>query len=147
MRRPSLLISMKRQLLRALMIGAFMLIALGLPATAIAAPPANDNFANATKIGAAPFSSTQDLSTATVQAREPSPSCFSASNTAGFIPSTRKRRKEPTEWTTEKWVPDHAGGRDGREGRFRQEGLCPVYVETATVVSRHVAVRHTKGER
>jgi len=40
-------------------------------------PPGNDNFANATSIGALPFSDTQDLTTATTEPGEPQPGCVS----------------------------------------------------------------------
>jgi PKD repeat protein len=45
--------------------------------------PGNDDFANATSIGALPFSDTQDLTGATVEA-EPAPGCFSTSNTVWY---------------------------------------------------------------
>lgn len=47
-------------------------------------PPGNDDFANATSIGALPFSDTQDLSTATAELAEPSPGCFGTSNTVWY---------------------------------------------------------------
>src|SRR5439155_4125529 len=46
--------------------------------------PGNDNFANATPIGALPFSDTQDLTAATTEPAEPGPGCFSASNTVWY---------------------------------------------------------------
>src|SRR5438105_3254105 len=39
-------------------------------------PPANDDFADATTIGALPFSDTPDLRTASTEPGEPSPGCF-----------------------------------------------------------------------
>ncbi len=47
-------------------------------------PPGNDNFANATSIGALPFSDTQDLTAATVEPGEPGPRCFSTNNTEWY---------------------------------------------------------------
>ena len=47
-------------------------------------PAANDDFADATSIGALPFSDTQDLNRATVEAGEPAPSCFGTSNTVWY---------------------------------------------------------------
>ncbi len=47
-------------------------------------PPGNDNFANATPIGALPFSDTQDLSAATAEPAEPQPGCFGTSNTVWY---------------------------------------------------------------
>jgi len=54
------------------------------------APPGNDNFADATPITSLPFSDTEDLSTATTQASEPSPSCVGLQNTVwyAFTPTT-----------------------------------------------------------
>lgn len=95
MRRPYLLISMGRHLLRSPMIGALTLIALAFPATAGAAPPANDYFANATTVGALPFADTKNLFTASTEPGEPSPSCFSAGNTAWYSFTPRK-----TQWVT-----------------------------------------------
>jgi hypothetical protein len=46
--------------------------------------PGNDSFANATAIGALPFSDTQNLNTATTEPGEPSPSCFGTSNTVWY---------------------------------------------------------------
>jgi PKD repeat protein len=54
-------------------------------------PPGNDDFADATSIGALPFSDSQDLSTATIEQGETSPAgCFSTSNTVwySFTPGT-----------------------------------------------------------
>ena len=53
-------------------------------------PPANDDFANATTIGSVPFSETADLTAATTQASEPSPSCIGLQNTVwyAFTPAT-----------------------------------------------------------
>jgi PKD repeat protein len=42
-------------------------------------PPANDNFASATQIGALPFSDKVDLTAATVESGEPAPTCFNES--------------------------------------------------------------------
>jgi len=52
-------------------------------------PPPNDDFANAVPIGGLPFSDTQDLTGATVEAGEPAP-CFGTSNTVwyAFTPDT-----------------------------------------------------------
>jgi PKD repeat protein len=52
--------------------------------------PANDDFADATPIGSLPFSDTVDLSVATTQPGEPSPSCIGLQNTAwyAFTPTT-----------------------------------------------------------
>jgi PKD repeat protein len=47
-------------------------------------PPENDDFAGATSIGALPFSNTQDLTGATLEAGEPAPACFSTSNTVWY---------------------------------------------------------------
>jgi PKD repeat protein len=51
-------------------------------------PPGNDDFADATTIGALPFSDSQDLSTATTESGEPL--CFSSSDTVwySFTPGT-----------------------------------------------------------
>jgi hypothetical protein len=46
--------------------------------------PGNDNFANASSIGALPFSDTQNLNTATKEPGEPAPSCFGTSNTVWY---------------------------------------------------------------
>jgi PKD repeat protein len=53
-------------------------------------PPGNDDFANATPIASLPFSDTVDLTAATTQASEPSPSCVGLQNTAwyAFTPAT-----------------------------------------------------------
>jgi PKD repeat protein len=53
-------------------------------------PPGNDDFANATPIGSLPFSDQVDLTVATTQPSEPSPSCVGLQNTAwyGFTPTT-----------------------------------------------------------
>jgi hypothetical protein len=55
-----------------------------------------------------------------------------------------KRRKEPTEWTTEKCVPTTREGGTAEKGGSVKRAFVPSMLETATVVSRHVAVRHTK---
>jgi PKD repeat protein len=47
-------------------------------------PPPNDDFANATSIGALPFSGTEDLSAAAVEPGEPGPGCFGTNNTVWF---------------------------------------------------------------
>src|SRR6266516_3542637 len=47
-------------------------------------PPGNDNFVNATPIGALPLSDTQDLSAATVESGEPGPGCFGTNNTVWY---------------------------------------------------------------
>jgi PKD repeat protein len=47
-------------------------------------PPGNDNFANATTVGALPFSDTQDLTAATTEPAEPQPGCFGTSNTVWY---------------------------------------------------------------
>jgi PKD repeat protein len=47
-------------------------------------PPPNDDFANATSVGTLPFSDSQDLTGATVEAGEPAPGCFSTSNTVWY---------------------------------------------------------------
>lgn len=47
-------------------------------------PPGNDNFANATPIGALPFSDIQDLTGATVEPSEPGPACFSSTATEWY---------------------------------------------------------------
>ncbi len=52
-------------------------------------PPGNDNFANATPIGALPFSDTQDLTAATAEPAEPQPGCFSTSNTVWYAFTAR----------------------------------------------------------
>jgi PKD repeat protein len=56
----------------------------------ITPPPANDEFANATPAASLPFSDTVDLSAATTQASEPSPSCVGLQNTVwyAFTPAT-----------------------------------------------------------
>ncbi|HET8661979.1 MAG TPA: PKD domain-containing protein [Micromonosporaceae bacterium] len=56
----------------------------------VPAPPANDNFANATAIGALPFAGTTNLVAAGMEAGEPQPSCFDTSQTAwySFTPTT-----------------------------------------------------------
>jgi PKD repeat protein len=53
-------------------------------------PPGNDDFGNATPIGALPFSDQVDLTAATTQPSEPSPSCVGLQNTAwyAFTPAT-----------------------------------------------------------
>jgi PKD repeat protein len=53
-------------------------------------PPPNDDFADATPIASLPFSDTVDLTAATTQASEPSPSCVGLPNTAWytFTPTT-----------------------------------------------------------
>jgi PKD repeat protein len=58
-------------------------------------PPGNDNFANATPVGALPHSDWQDLSLATVEPGEPVPSCFTPTATEwySFTPQT-------TQWIT-----------------------------------------------
>jgi PKD repeat protein len=47
-------------------------------------PPANDDFADATTIGSVPFTDTVDLTAATTQPSEPSPSCVGLQNTAWY---------------------------------------------------------------
>jgi PKD repeat protein len=47
-------------------------------------PPGNDNFANATPVGALPFSDTQDLTGATAEPAEPQPGCFGTNNTVWY---------------------------------------------------------------
>jgi PKD domain len=58
-------------------------------------PPGNDNFANATPIGALPHSDDQDLSMATMEPGEPVASCFTPTATMwySFTPQT-------TQWIT-----------------------------------------------
>ena len=53
-------------------------------------PPPNDDFADATSIGLLPFSDTVNLTAATTQPSEPSPSCVGLQNTAwyAFTPAT-----------------------------------------------------------
>ena len=52
-------------------------------------PPANDDFANATAVGSLPFSDSADTSAATVESREPSPSCGQSAGSVwyAFTPS------------------------------------------------------------
>src|SRR5437763_1838196 len=47
-------------------------------------PPGNDDFANATPIGALPFSDRQDLSAATAEPAEPRSGCFGSTNTVWY---------------------------------------------------------------
>jgi len=53
-------------------------------------PPPNDDFANVSTISSLPFSDSQDLLGATVEAGEPSPGCFDTSQTVwySFTPET-----------------------------------------------------------
>jgi PKD repeat protein len=53
-------------------------------------PPGNDSFADATPVGALPYSDWQDLSMATLEPGEPVPSCFTATATEwySFTPQT-----------------------------------------------------------
>jgi PKD repeat protein len=69
--------------------------AIGLALVLLAAPtalaqPTNDDFANATLISSLPFGDTVDLTAATTEASEPSPSCVGLQNTAwySFTPTT-----------------------------------------------------------
>lgn len=64
------------RILRFLLVLVFGM-ALLLPPTAVAAqsPPVNDNFSNATPIGALPFSDTVDTTDATLETGEPAPPC------------------------------------------------------------------------
>jgi PKD domain len=50
-------------------------LGLGLPGTALAASPTNDDFANATIISSLPFSDVADITTATTEAGEPTGGC------------------------------------------------------------------------
>jgi hypothetical protein len=52
-------------------IAALALAAVALPAAALASPPGNDNFANATAISSLPFSDSVDVSAATTEENEP----------------------------------------------------------------------------
>src|SRR6266487_4234504 len=47
-------------------------------------PPGNDDFANATPIGALPFSDSQDLTAATGEPAEPGSECFDTNNTEWY---------------------------------------------------------------
>jgi hypothetical protein len=62
---------MRKHLPRALVATAFLAGALLVPATASAAPPSNDDFANATVVSSLPFSDSVDVTDATSQAGEP----------------------------------------------------------------------------
>jgi hypothetical protein len=62
---------MKVHLRRGLAVAALVLGALLAPATASAAPPANDDFANATVVASLPFSNVVDVSEATTESGEP----------------------------------------------------------------------------
>jgi PKD repeat protein len=48
-------------------------------------PPANDNFANATRISSLPFENAIDHTAATTEPSEPSPSCVGLQNTAWYV--------------------------------------------------------------
>lgn len=73
---------MKRQRIFRLTVALLLSIIYTLPATplALAVPPDNDNFANATVIGDLPFSSATDISSATLETGEPTPSCVGAND-------------------------------------------------------------------
>jgi hypothetical protein len=78
---------MRIHLLRALAIVALALGALLVPATASAAPPANDDFANATVIdpSSLPFSDTQTIDEATSEAGEPASCTGTVSQTVWYV--------------------------------------------------------------
>jgi PKD repeat protein len=64
-------------------------VAIGLALVLLAAPtafaqPTNDDFANATLISSLPFGDTVDLTAATTESSEPSPSCVGLQNTAWY---------------------------------------------------------------
>jgi hypothetical protein len=68
----------RRHFPHVLAIAAIALGALAIPAAAGATPPANDDFANATVIGGAPFSDAVDITEATAEAGEPQVCNFSS---------------------------------------------------------------------
>ena len=79
---------MRMRLLRRLAIAGLALAALLAPATASAAPPANDDFANATVIASLPFSTTEDTTQATWDASDPSGCSSNGSVWFSFTPSS-----------------------------------------------------------
>jgi PKD domain len=70
---------------RSALVFVFAALALALPSAGSAAPPSNDDFANATAVGSLPFSESVDLSEATLESFEPNPgNCWPLGGSAWY---------------------------------------------------------------
>jgi PKD domain len=77
---------------RSALVFAIAALALALPSAGSAAPPSNDDFANATAVGSLPFSESVDLSEATLENLEPGGNCWPLGGSAWY-------KLEPTQTT------------------------------------------------
>jgi PKD repeat protein len=93
-------------------------------------PPANDNIANASVVSSLPFSDSQDLSSATMQAGEPSPGCFGTSNTVwySFTPDTTQSITA----TTDQYGAGIAAYTGSSLPNLSQVGCTPYYFQPLT---------------
>ena len=70
--------------MRSALVFVFAALALALPSAGSAAPPSNDDFANATAVGPLPFSESVDLSEATLENGEPGGNCWPLGGSAWY---------------------------------------------------------------
>ena len=79
--------------MRSALVFAIAALALALPSAGNAAPPSNNDFANATSVASLPLSETVDLSEATLESGEPGGGCWPIAGSAWY-------KLEPTQTTT-----------------------------------------------
>ena len=100
--------------MRSALVFAIAALALALPSVGNAAPPSNDNFANATSVASLPFSETVDLSEATLELRADPGNCWQLGSSAWY-------KLEPTAQDTRLQIASSANF-DRVANIYRQNG-------------------------